>query len=809
MNSVKRALVYGALLNSVVAASAAFAQTAADAANTGVSEVVVTAERRTQSVQRSSLAISVISPEAAQQAGVVQVRDLTKLEPGVSIGQGGPATQIYIRGVGDFGSTPLTNPAVAVNVDGIYVARANSIEGNMHDIERIEVLKGPQGTLYGRNATGGAINIISMKPKLGVQVGRLQAEVGSYKLGRMEAAYNLPVGDTLAFRGAVQLVSRGGYGSLGFDDDKHESYRLQGLWEPNDDLSIRLSADRTHVGGRGPAHYIRGPYSAGVLAILNAAGVAPVTEDRISTPDPRAQQMILAAVAYGGLCYPNGVIPAASATRNGVVATSVQGFCPTGFSSLIAPSDPSQARMNNNFNNLSAEVNWDLGFATLTVLPGYRQARNDYTTFPFVTYDDAKGEKEKSDAYSFEARLGGETGAANWVAGLYYFREDQSSHSGSPNTVQFQGVRTDITKLKTESSAIFGQVTFNLSETLRLIAGGRYATDRRRINGVGEVYDTAPLSLPFQAAPVAGPCYLTGPVCIVSRYTGRNKDSNVTYKFGAEYDLTPQNMLFVTYGTGQKAGGFNAFALAGATANAASAYDPEKLAALEVGSRNRFLNSRLQVNLEAFHWKYKDAQQIFATQDVAGNFVFGYTNAGRGTMYGVDVDVVARLTANDTLQAGVELLRTKFNQFSYETLGQTPEKTGCSITPGAPFQTIDCSGKPLLRAPRYSGTVAYTHTFNLASGAAVEASGTAQFAGSNFLRVDYTEGVRSPSYVAGDVSLTYRNPERTWSLSAYGRNITNEVIHTGSDGNITITPTLYTTNLAPPRTFGVRFNVDF
>ena len=127
-------------------------------------EIVITAERRSELIEKSSLAVEVFSGEALQQIGVSEARDLTKLAPGVMIGQGGPAAQIYIRGVGDFTSTPITNPAVAVNVDGIYVARSQSIDGTFFDIDRVEILKGPQGTLYGRNASGGASNIITKKP---------------------------------------------------------------------------------------------------------------------------------------------------------------------------------------------------------------------------------------------------------------------------------------------------------------------------------------------------------------------------------------------------------------------------------------------------------------------------------------------------------------------------------------------------------------------------------------------------------------------------------------------------------------------
>ena len=801
-------LLSSAALISFGVGSAAHAEAPADQAATW-QEVVVTAERRTASVQTSSLAISVISPDEVRKAGLAQARDLTKVEPGVQIGQGGPATQIYIRGVGDFGSTPATNPAVAFNVDGVYVSRSNSIEGNFYDLERIEVLKGPQGTLYGRNATGGAINVITNKPVLGRYAAGVEAEIGDYNTRRGEGYVNVPLGDKLAVRVAAQLVGRDGYSHLGFDDDKHQSVRLSALWEPTDKIKVRLTGDHTHVGGVGPAYVVKGPIPAQlapqISQLVAAQGFTLPTDPRMTYLEPQAQALFYAGAAVGGFCIPNG-IPAASARRVGVVGPDAQGACPSGFSSVIRPGSLSEARdIDNSFNNLTLEASWDLDFATLTLVPAYRRVRTNYVTFPMLTSDEAAfGQPEKSDTYSLEARLSKETERVKWVAGAYFYREDQVTNT-QPSNMILTGVADNPTGFKTFSRAVFGQASYSVTPAWRLIVGGRYTSDRRTIDGATRAFDTGILGLPFA---IFGPCFLHASPCVQDHFAGETKDGRFTYKLGTEYDVAPDHMVFLTYSTGYKAGGFNQFSVFG-TANQASTYRPEKLAALEAGSRNRFFDRRLQVNAEAFYWKYRDAQQGFTTENAAGSAVFGITNAGRAEMYGLDLDVAARLTAADTLKFNVEYLHSEFKSFTYTSPPLAAGASACNQTPAGPIVTIDCSGKPLMRAPKWSGSVGYAHTFDLPNGAALEASIDAQGASSRYLAVDYTDAVKAKAYLAGDAYLTYRPQGEAWSLTAYVRNFNDAKIYTGAYTAPFALPGVVAANIGAPRTYGLILSTQF
>lgn len=795
--------------------SQAEAQTAAPSATSpqaiedqgAIGDIVVTAERRSESVQKSSLSIQVLSAKALENAGVAQARDLTKLAPGIQIGQGGPATQIYIRGVGDFGATAISNPAVAFNVDGIYVPRPQAIEGVFYDLQRIEVLKGPQGTLYGRNASGGAINVVTQKPTFDALHADVSLEGGNYGLIKANAAFNLPITDTFALRLAGEVVDRRGYTNQGSDDDKHQSIRLQGLWKPTDRLSIRLSSDYTHIGGQGPAYVFKGPLDPTIAAGVTALGVSIPDGRRVTSLDPAFQQLVYAVGRVQGLCAPNAaLLTNTTAGGSAPIINAPQGFCPAGQSSLVAaPGNglfPGQrAFQDNKFWNISAEISYDFDFATLTVLPSYRRARLDYTLPQLVTYRDSYFYPEKSDSYSLETRLAHDGERLKWVLGAYYFQEKQNAFSASDAGL-ILGLSQTLLKPSVDSYAGFGQLTYSLNPSWRLIAGARYSVDDKSFSGLNQS------SAPGRPFLLGQPCYAKADPCVRDVFSGSKKFKSFTYKVGMEYDVGPQNMLFATYATGYKAGGFSGVSVIG-TNNEALSYNPEKLRALELGSRNRFLNGRVQLNIEGFYWKYKDAQTLFATLNAAGNTVNAIANAGRATIYGADIELVVKPTRSDTLRLGGEFLHSNYDSFVYQTAGLIAGvTTGCTVTAVAPFQSVDCTGRPLARAPKYSATAGWTHAFDLGPTGSIETEISAQFVGSRYLTIDYIPATLAPSYVSGDATVTYTN-RHGWSLSAFVRNFTDAKIYTGGFTAPTLLRSVVLANIGAPRTFGGRLSWHF
>ena len=244
----------------LLAASATYAQTATGSGSPPVAsansdsqlqEVVVTAQRRQETVQRAAVPISVVSGDQLALAGVTQVEDLSKLVPALQVvPAAGPYTLFYLRGVGNFNGNALSDAAVAFNVDGVYIARPSSTSGVFYDVDRVEVLNGPQGTLYGRNATAGAINVLTKNPDF-VLSGGGEVEGGDYSNFRATGDVNLPVNDWIAVRGAFQVVSRDGYLNDGADDDHTQSGRLKVRFDISQDLRLIIGGDYSHSGGTG------------------------------------------------------------------------------------------------------------------------------------------------------------------------------------------------------------------------------------------------------------------------------------------------------------------------------------------------------------------------------------------------------------------------------------------------------------------------------------------------------------------------------------------------------------------------------
>jgi iron complex outermembrane recepter protein len=731
-------------------------------------EIVITAQRRQETVQKSSLAISVL--QGADLARITQPKDITLEVPGVQVGAGNPIPQVYIRGVGDFGANALSNPAVAMNVDGIYLGRPTAITGQFFDLDRAELLKGPQGTLYGRNASGGALNLLTKRPDFTGDDGFVEVEAGNFDLRGVSGALNVPLSSTLAVRGAFQIVDRDGYLSDGSNDDKHQSGRLRMLWQPNDDFSLLLGTDYTHLGGHGNS-----------LAVMTIPGVSAWTGEA----DP-----ISAAFLAAHEPFPHAFFP-------------------------INPSDIHQDM---NIWGVNAELNWQLGFATLTVLPAYRYTSLNYGTLPggFVFGEDP----EISNQKSLEVRLSNNTDFVKWVAGLYYFNEDQLQDAVVPVGVIQNYTIGEVPK--TESYAGFGQATISLAPSLRAIAGLRFTDDERSLDG--RTYAEPPDSSfegPSAFAP-AGVCYQQASPCTIDTFAGSVSTRKVNWKAGFEYDLADEHMLYTTASTGFKAGGLNqnsASSPVGTTQ--AEVYKPEELLAFEAGSRNRFLDNRLQVNVEAFYWKYRDHQEPLVTATSLGIVAFAFENAGSATVDGLDLDVVAKPTDHDTVRLVGEYANSHYNQFIY-TQPVIPFKvpapvqgvsTGCgvSVAPAVPYAiaTINCSGFQMSHSPKWSGSVAYDHHFDVPDGGSIVPSVDMQLASERWIAVDFTSIERAPSYAVLDAGLAYESRGNRWTVTAYGQNLTNKAVYTSGSKDPFTTAPYFAGSIENPRIYGVKFRLNF
>jgi iron complex outermembrane recepter protein len=747
MRIVHASFLMASILSTTSLATTAEAQTTTGEVEStiGLEEIVVTAERREVNLQKSSITIQVIGPEDLQRTGLSSPTDLGKLTTGVEIGTGGENAQIYIRGVGSFAFSPLASPGVAFNVDGVYVGRPDSVNGNFYDIARVEVLKGPQGTLYGRNANGGAINVISNEPILGTFGADLNVEAGNYALKHTSGAVNLPVGDTAALRVAFNVMDRKGYLSDGTDDDVQQAGRVRFKWAPSEVLSLLLNADYIHIGGKG----------SNAVWLPQRPGSNPYE----ATTEP-------AANAYK-LSFPT-VAP---------------------FSAFTTPA-VNDAYVDSNFYNLSAQLDANLGFAKLTVLPAFRNSEPNYRSWDIGGLIDVH---EKSEQSSLEVRLGNNDSPLAWVVGGYAFNEKQNGSTilnNGDTPVPFLGntVLQDYRILytpQTKAYAAFGQLTAEVKDGLRLIAGARY-TYEEATNG-GSISDIS-----------------VTPAVLKESFPGEKNFDGFTYKIGAEYDLTPRSMLYTTYSTGFKAGGFSQ------TVAPENVYQPEKLYALELGSKNRFLDNRVQVNLSLFDWKYKDLQDSRVNFDPLGQANFITFNSGDATIYGATLDLVARITPADTFGTSVEYAHSKYDSFVINTPAPLfqPGSIGCPVTLVGGIERQDCTGFQVARVPTWSATASYNHVVLLPNQATITAGANTKYTGSRWLGIDFTPAERGAAYALVDADLTYGAPTQRWSVGLFGRNLTDHVYYTGGIQAAFIAG-LFAANIGAPRTYGVQGSVKF
>jgi iron complex outermembrane receptor protein len=726
--------------------------------------VVVTASRRAENLQKTAIPVSVISGAQLERAGVVQAQDLNKTAPGLELSPNGAATQVYLRGIGTFSIAAYADSAVAFNEDQVYLVFPGEIAGLFYDLQRVEVLKGPQGTLYGRNATAGAINVISNKPSLTAYSGDLSLEVGDYDLVRLTGDVNLPVSDQLALRAAFQTVSRNGYFTDGSGDDKSESVRLQALYKPNSNVSLLIGSDFTHVYGRGEPN-------------------VPLGSD--ATPNPWEGPSTAASNAQIALADKLG---SGRGAPYGAYGPGVD-----------FPLIDDKSKVEEDLVGVRAEAAWDLGFATLTAIPAYRHMNESSIVEPgFDFFGDGTGSQE-----SLELRLSSPTTSVpfRWLVGGYGLGTSIVSSIDVD-----QGVTGQLQQINQigSSYAVFGEGAYSVTSRLRITGGVRETSETKTQTG------SAVLSQYFiPQGPFLPPAPLP-PFAQKLPYTlnGHLSETSLTGRGGLEYDLTPRNLLYGTYSTGFKAGGFNPDV-------APNTYKPEQLTAYTLGAKNRFLNGRLQLNAELFYWDYRNHQENVLGPLNANPQAFApiTRNIGKSTLYGENIETQYLLTHDDLLSAQIEHLTAKFNNFVYDIASEAAPvpgaQTGCKVSTISPGESeINCSGKPFTRAPDWTAVLAYQHTFALPDGADIVAGVNTKITTSYYIATDYIANELQKPAATTNLNLGYDAPNKRWSLTAYVRNISNVAVATGGFEHPYITGLVYGT-ISAPRTYSFELATHF
>lgn len=790
---MKRHLLYSCCMASIAMSSAAVAQTRdaqpadqirtasnAGQAETGIQEIVVTAQRRSENLQRAAIAVSAVSGDTLISAGATTPSQLTTLVPSLQAAPvAGPYTIFYLRGVGNFASNALSDSAVAFNFDGVFVGRPSSTTGYFYDLERVEVLKGPQGTLYGRNATGGAINVISHKPDLHLFSVDAMAEYGNHDAVRLDSAINVPLGDNAALRAAGTFVRHDGYMADGTDDQNDLGARLSLRVEPASNLEILVVGDYFRQRGKG-------------------AGATPL--EGVSTDDYRE-----------GLTSPFGQSYYASQPN-------------TLLGNYFAPITAKPFQHNESW-GISSTFEWQVPFGTITLIPAHRESNIDFASFgPGFQVR----EIEKNKQNSVELRVASDDSKPlRALLGAFYYDEN--------NDIPFYIVnqQSNFTQQsyfpRTESKAVFGRLTYAVMPALRVNVGVRYTTEDKRFSGVLAsrakvcIFPTAygptyvpgcPTATPIPyGSPLPAPSFvpsaqgtIIAPSLLDETGVNARQESfeKVTYRAGVDWDITPSNLLYGSYETGFKSGGFF---FSGDT----GVFKPESISAFTFGSKNRFFDNRFQINLEAFYWRYKDQQISHLAFDTLGNVIFATENAGRATYKGFEVDTQFLVTPNMLLSADVQYLDGKYNRFVYSTPnfnGGAGNGTACP-TVGAPgvSYTVDCSGRRPPFAPKWTINLGGQHTIPLANGGKVVALTRAHFQSRSAVGLEFKPIEFQDSYWQVDAQVGYTDPDDRFSLTAFVTNAFDKTVVAQAFPNSFSFFTVGT--LRPPRTFGVRAGVHF
>lgn len=537
-------------LATVALAAPAMAQTAAAGTDgpeaAALDEIVVTAQHRSENVQTTPLSIAALDGDVLAARQIDNVQALAAAVPNVNFGTYNGSARISIRGIGDDAIAPSSEARVAFHLDGAYLSRPQSTMASFFDVDRVEVVRGPQGTLYGRNATAGAINVLTRNPTDTLN-GYARATVGNYDLWKGEAAIGGPIASNLSARVAGQVVSRGGFGrniTAGVPVDDQDSWAVRGKLKydlsPNANIIVAVdhSEQHDHSGGW---HYL-GPGSPFVTPFANAQGgiVLSNTYDTSGNIPPKTDRETTGA---------------------------------------------------------SVTFDFDMNWATLTSISAHRTLNTrtvtdyDMSNLDLAIYDIG----EVSKQYSQELRLQGEYGRGHWLVGAYYFRErgsgalaiplDQALYFGPPGYVQGYYIEG---RYGTDAYAVFGQADFEIVDGLSIVLGGRYSSEKKTLDE-GLAFDTV---TPFTGTVAPGPLFTK---------SGSKRWSDFTPRVGLEFKPADNIFLYATFSQGFKSGGFNFGGLQ-------APFNPENLTDYEVGLKAEWFDRRLRTNISLFAYDYKDLQ---------------------------------------------------------------------------------------------------------------------------------------------------------------------------------------------------------
>jgi len=773
----------------------------------GIAQIVVTAQKRAENVQRVPISITAFTAAALEAKGVSDVTAIGNLAPNVTLDAGTPFSgssavlSAYIRGIGQNDFAFNLDPGVGVYLDGVYLARSVGANQDLLDIERVEILKGPQGTLFGRNTIGGAISISTKKPDKEFG-GQVEVTVGRFNRIETKGVINIPIAQGLYSSLSFSTKNNDGYqrqiqapgfayGAIAdnfayfgsghpnsFGGENQYSLRGKLLWEATPNLTLTLTGDylrqnnngvansliKTHTNPADPSN-VFGPLYNGCIA-----GALP-------------------AFAMAGIC--NNIV---NGTKlGGLIATSPTLLLSDKF---IAPSIDTTYATGNNFSRMrnyggSLTADLSLGSATLKSVTAYRKLSwqsaedGDATPLPILqtSFD------ENQHQFSEELQLTGKVLAnrLSYVLGLYYFNEGGNLHdlvTFPAGLLQIDGQNY----LSTTNYASYAHLNYKLTDQLSITVGGRYTHEDKQFVGLqsdpnGIFYKLNGYYTPTSASqqslctagaaspslqgipaglfcyPNAGNIYQVYPVAPVGGF--RQSFNNFSPKLGIEFQANADLLIYGSFSKGYKTGGWTTRLTTPQPAGtAAPTFGPEKATTYEAGIKSQFLDRKVVLNVSGFFTDYQGIQL---------NFQVGTSptlqNAGNAHIYGLEAELQVRPLRALTIGAGLGYTHARYTSLS-------PFVTGVTLASSLP------------KTPEWKFTLSPVYTIDLGGRGSILVSGDFTHTSSLF---NDTENSILLARGATDVlasSITYRAPGEKWSLSVGGTNLTNDRYLTTGQSNV-------------------------
>ena len=759
MTAKRTILALGAAVAALTTGLEAKAQDAID-------EIVVTARRVEESVQSTPVSVTALTDEQMDVQQIETVTDLAATVPNLSATggpQGATDANFFIRGVGQFDFIVTSDPGVGVYVDGVYLGRTVGALVDTGAVQRIEVLKGPQGTLFGRNTIGGAINVTTKAPQIGEFIGEAELTIGARDRVDVEAGVNIPLGDRAAARifgqarkqeGWAERVDAFGVPGDGatFGDIERESLNGSLLFEPSETVSVTLRADWTEDSG-----------------------------------SPRPQLLAEGIEGFG--------MPGAPPT------------IPPGINAPFATLDDDETIQGGKAVSeaevwgTSATIEADLGQVTLRSITAYRELNafsitdNDGT--PFKIYDQTSDAEQSQ--FSQELQLFGSLmeDRISYLVGAYYFGEDARQAQelcltslGIPGDDRC-GFSFQDNDQEVESYSLFGEVDFDLTDRLTLTLGGRYTDESKDIvanqrldftflQTVGAPAPFAPPTVPF---PSFEPAFYTLPTLNGVEQGLDFEEFNP--KIGVSFQATDDLFLYANYAEGFRSGGFNGRVFV--PTDTIPTFDADTNESYEAGFKSDLLDRRLRLNGSAFFTKYQDIQQT-VTDPVLQFFV---ANAAEAELYGFELEVTAVPIENALINVAIGVTESEFTE----------------VDPALIPARVNV-GNELAFTPNFSSAIGASYDFDLGPNGSLLARADYNYMGDHFFSPANQPLEFQDGYGLLNLTLVYSPQSEAYEVSVFGTNVTDEEYNTfGQDARFNqgvafVYP-------ARPAEWGASISVDF